>query len=300
MHGEKVNTEFLKAFYDNSSKYAFAFQMYMLTTRLYQMDESTRQADKENKLVFLDRGAVGDVLFALQNYKINNMNDLDMKVYKSVCTERLPKSLSERVNAVLYLDVAPRVCWYRMTTVRQREAENGVPPAYLDGIDSVYFHLLIDWLGSRKGGFHDMNIGPAPPVMIVRWNNFGCTRKVMEGLADLVEGKRASPTVSFTLDDVTILKESESKYDEIFTTQEQVDAAFQSLESENSLPFTSIAVDWSLQHNEAFRRVAMYVLAETGHVTFFGPSTAIETPTFNCPPKEAEASATSTTTSESN
>lgn len=43
VHGEKVNAVFLKAFYENLTQYAFAFQMYMLTTRLYQIDEASRQ-----------------------------------------------------------------------------------------------------------------------------------------------------------------------------------------------------------------------------------------------------------------
>ena len=34
------------------------------------MEESARQAQQEERLVFLDRGAVGDTLFAIQNYKV--------------------------------------------------------------------------------------------------------------------------------------------------------------------------------------------------------------------------------------
>jgi deoxyadenosine/deoxycytidine kinase len=55
---------------DAMNRYGFAFQMYMLTTRLYQMEESARQASQEGRCVFLDRGAVGDTLFALQSYKV--------------------------------------------------------------------------------------------------------------------------------------------------------------------------------------------------------------------------------------
>jgi hypothetical protein len=46
--------------------------MYMLTTRLYQLEESSRLAKTEDKMVFLDRGAVGDTLFALLNYQVGD------------------------------------------------------------------------------------------------------------------------------------------------------------------------------------------------------------------------------------
>jgi deoxyadenosine/deoxycytidine kinase len=289
VHGEKVNPVFLKAFYENSQQYAFAFQMYMLTTRLYQIDEAHRQADKEGKLVFLDRGAVGDVLFALQNFKIGNMNRADMAVYRSVCTERLPASLAERVNAVVFLDVEPEVCWYRMTTVRQREAEEGVPLSYLDGIDSVYFHLLVDWLAGRKGGFHDMNIGAAPPVMVVRWDKFGCSKDVMKDLYKLVCGQRASPTVAFTLDEAI----APGAVDLTVDTAEQALALYATLKETDSLlvadaetgalrPARTLAMRWGLEHTVAFRKVAMYVFSEQGSVVFYGQDTAVETPEYNC------------------
>lgn len=285
VHGEKVNNTFLKMFYDDPTTYAFAFQMYMLTTRIFQMDEAYRQSEKEGKLVFLDRGAVGDVLFALHNYNCGNMTESEMKVYESVTNERFPESLSEKVNAVLYLDVDPEQCWYRMTTVRQREAENGVPPTYLNGIDSVYFHLIIDWLGRRKGGFYDMNIGTPPPIMVARWNNFGCTRKVMGELADLVEGKRASPEVEFVTE---LSKESEQKSQFVVNTVEQLEALWDSLKQNNELlasdnvtPVGEIAIDWSLPHEAAFKRVSMAVLSNAGKITYFGESTTELTPKYN-------------------
>jgi len=292
VHGEKVNNEFLAVFYNNPVQYAFAFQMYMLTTRIYQMDEAYRQAKQENKFVLLDRGAVGDVLFALQNFKSNNISELEMKVYKSVCTERFPESLSDKVDCVLYLDVAPETCFYRMTTLRQRPAEEGVPVAYLDGIDEVYFHLFIDWLGSRKGGFYDMNIGRAPPVCVIRWNKFGCTRDVLEEIADTVDGIRKSPVVEFTEKEATELNAEE--YGRIFTTEAQLEEAYRELEEKDEITGcdTSILVDWSLPHKAAFRRVVMYTLSKCGKATFCGKSTLIQTPRYNCAEREPKEQST--------
>lgn len=116
--------------------------MYMLTTRLYQMDESARQASQEGRCVFLDRGAVGDTLFALQSYKSKSISDEEMTVYRSVCRERLPASLSDKVDIVLYLDVEPSECHRRMTSVRKRDAESVIRTSGQLSID--HLHWLTD------------------------------------------------------------------------------------------------------------------------------------------------------------
>ena len=47
-----------------------------------------------------------------------------MNVYRSVCRERLPASLSDRVDMLLYLDVEPTECHRRMNHLRKREEES--------------------------------------------------------------------------------------------------------------------------------------------------------------------------------
>jgi hypothetical protein len=87
--------------------------MYMLTTRLYQMAEAVRCAREAKQLALLDRGAVGDTLFALYNHAVHaprefvvqslslqrgDIDDEDMRVYASVCAERLPLRLASNVS----------------------------------------------------------------------------------------------------------------------------------------------------------------------------------------------------------
>jgi thymidine kinase/deoxynucleoside kinase len=198
--GEKVNNAFLKAFYANPKRFSFAFQMYMLTTRLYQMEESYRQARSEKRLCFLDRGAVGDTLFALLNHQLGSMDHGEMEIYRSVCRERLPASISDQVDMLIYLDVDPNECYRRMTMLRKRDSESTVPLAYLEEVDTCYFHLLMDWLGERKGTFHEMNIGTAPPALVLRWDRFGNVDQVASKILALRSGKRPTLSVRFQVE----------------------------------------------------------------------------------------------------
>jgi deoxyadenosine/deoxycytidine kinase len=102
-YGEHVNAAFLKAFYGapkrsrrrpapprliaiitvaaaEERRHAFAFQMYMLTTRLFQMQEAVRLAHEGKRTAVLDRSAVGDAVFAIQNHKVGHRSVLDLVI----------------------------------------------------------------------------------------------------------------------------------------------------------------------------------------------------------------------------
>jgi len=98
---------------------------------------------------------------------------------------------------LIYLDVDPNECFRRMTMLRKRDSESTVPLAYLEDVDTCYFHLIMDWLGERKGTFHEMNIGAAPPTLVLRWDRFGNVDQVAGKILALRSGKR--PTISVRL-----------------------------------------------------------------------------------------------------
>ena len=273
---ESINNDFLAAFYTNTKKYSFAFQMYMLTTRLYQMDESYRVAEKDDNLSLLDRGAVGDTVFALLNHQMGNMNDEEIQIYKSVCQQRMPASISERVDIVFYLDVSPSECHRRVTKERLNEAESGVPLSYLEAVDECYFHLLMDWFGNRKGSYHELNIGKPPRVIVLRWEQYGNARDAIKQIQALLHGQRQSPIVEFTIHRPTSHHEVL-----ILDTKDDIDARYELLKN-NNMPYEhddnnqtdTLYINWELKHDNAYRRIAMYFLSIQGKVVFYGHSTA--------------------------
>lgn len=269
--GEIVNNDFLGAFYSQPKKYGFAFQMYMLTTRLYQMQESARQAHDENRLCFLDRGAVGDSLFAILSHENGNMDDQDMMVYKSVCHERFPKTLSTNVDAVMYLDVDPLECHRRVLSVRKNKAEEGIPVEYLDSVDGCYFDLLMTWMGGRKGTKHDMNVGPPPKVLVLDWNKFGSTENALDELVKIVDGERPGPKVDFVDGNLT---PNNDNYMKCLDSREAIEVEYTRIKNLQERVTLApgrerVAVNWNLTRDNTFRRVVNYWLARDAHVHCF-------------------------------
>ena len=253
--GEQVNQDFLGKFYTQKAKYGFAFQMYMLTTRLYQMQEAARQAKQENRLVLLDRGAVGDSLFAIMNHQAKDIDDEEFHVYKSVCRERMPRSISDEVDVVLYLDVDPSICHHRLVEVRKHDAEAGVPLAYLEKVDETYFHLMVDWISKRSGTYYDMNIGTIPPFAVMRWDHYGEVDDALRVLDALRRGTRSQPTIQFVdpplNGDVALDTTSDMATMYAMIRDDKVPSDLNKV----------MYVNWSLPHDNAYRRVVMYLLS---------------------------------------
>lgn len=262
----------MAAFYTETKRFSFAFQMYMLTTRLYQMEEATRQAKQENRMVMLDRGAVGDTVFALLNHKMGNMDDTEFGIYKSVCRDRLPRSISDKVDIVLYLDVDPAECHRRVTGERKNDAEEGIPLSYLQAVDECYFHLMMDWMGGvdcKESEFIDTNVGAPPPLLVMTWERYGTPSMVLTELEKLVAKQRRVPSITFA-DDV----EDQTRLTLILNTEEEVNACYESLKQKGAaslfITTQNAVMNWQLEHSNAFRRVVFGLLSQCIDITFLG------------------------------
>jgi deoxyadenosine/deoxycytidine kinase len=272
---ETINNDFLAAFYTETKRYSFAFQMYMLTTRLYQMEEATRQAKQEGKMVMLDRGAVGDTVFAILNHTMGNMDDTEFGIYKSVCRDRLPRSISDKVDMVLYLDVDPDTCHRRVTGERKNDAEEGIPISYLRAVDECYFHLMMDWMGgvdAKQSEYIDHNCGTPPPLLVLSWDKYGTPSSVLAEVEKLVKKQRRVPTISFC-DDSCANTPPVSHTVEI-NSNEEMDRTYASLQEHGAatlfLTTQKAVIDWNLAHSNAYRRVVFAILSQCINVHFHG------------------------------
>ena len=230
---ERANETFLSAFYDDPKAFGFAFQMYMLTTRLYHLQEARRLASEQDYVVLLDRGAVGDTLFAHLGHKNQLLGDREIAIYQDECKRRMnQQSISSGVDILVYLHVHPAECWRRATKLRGNDSEKRIPLAYFESVDDEYFSMLLYFLaaGDRssvpqplKDRFANYNFGPAPKALVLDWNKFGSTEDVIDQVIDLHRGKRNAPLVHYTRDvgvlcDFYMLESSfaEGAYDQDF------------------------------------------------------------------------------------
>jgi deoxyadenosine/deoxycytidine kinase len=266
---EKINHEFLAEFYSNPKKWGFAFQGYILASRLFQLREAQRLAKNEHNTVILDRGAVGDSVFATLAHKMGNLSDDELRIYKSICRDSLPRTISSAVDIILYLDVSPKECYRRMSTLRKRSAEDGVPLTYLESLDTMYFDLLCQWLGNRREVLDDMNIGTIPTTIIIPWEVYGDANVVLTALMEAKEGKRKSPIVSFhSRDEWNSVKDIQkhNKRALIMDREEDIMLICSSTQLTPILPFSVLYVNWNLKHSEEYKRIVMKYLA-TAHTS---------------------------------
>jgi deoxyadenosine/deoxycytidine kinase len=280
---ETVDETFLAAFYNDTKRFAFAFQMYMLTTRLSQIQEASRLARLGHTSI-LDRGAVGDALFAIVHAKSGTLSPDEMSIYKAVCEARRPASLGTHVNALLYLDVDPVVCHARLKS-RGHTAEATVELDYLCRVDSAYFEMLIPWLaGLSTGDAQDLNMGSAPPWTVCQWDTFGDTNAVLDRLEALVSGMMSTPTVLFrkqppTSRNSVVAGSAETVTWSILDTHEEVARAHayaiinqkrDTSHIHESVDVPHVAMRWDITHSNVYRRTAMRCLAANGVLVFYG------------------------------
>ena len=287
-HAEKVNDVFLKTFYGDMKRFAFAFQTYMLATRLYQLDESDRQARQEKRMVLLDRGAIGDSIFAITAYKDKNLDETEFHTYRSVCNERLPTTLSSQVDMIVILDVDPRVTHERMSKVRKRDAEEGVPLSYLDALDNTQFQLVCTWLSGHVDTIHDTNLGQPPAILVVDWTSFGNTETILDLMVALRKAERKSPQIEFSSHPVSHWIPDESKSSTspeseknilVLKSNEDIDRVHQQIIDHTFKEVSFVVINWLLgdlrsgcggmYHSNSFRRIVMAFLAQTVKIIFY-------------------------------
>jgi len=152
---ENVNDAFLKLFYRDKARYAFAFQLHMYESRSNgtRLRINAAAATKECNVILLDRGIVGDFVFAVTNYITGAMTRNEMEVYMSLvqcnhiedCWQLLEGEYGTEESdwEFVYLHSDYRACRERVENKRKTCEKGVVDLWYYEVLEQVYFNALL-------------------------------------------------------------------------------------------------------------------------------------------------------------
>lgn len=132
---EPFNQLMLEQFLSDQKKYAYAFQLHMLSRR--QIDFALAQ--QHDSIDILDRSLCGDLCFAKLQHKYGNMSDDEMSIYQSVYDEFAPY----RPDTVIFLDVSVTTAMRRITK-RNRNGESAYDVDYIRDLHEMYERTITD------------------------------------------------------------------------------------------------------------------------------------------------------------
>lgn len=170
-HWENIKDEngknMIEKYYENSKKYAFAFQIMAFTTRLICLKNAIENAlnDDTNKnkniIIITERSLYTDCyVFAELSKKQNNIEDVCFQIYMQLFNEF---SLNYPVNAIIYIHTTPLICHERIRQ-RSRPGEDIISIDYLIQCHEeheIYIHTKME--NSNKieiDGTLDINASP--------------------------------------------------------------------------------------------------------------------------------------------
>ena len=126
----------LEKFLTNPVKYAYPFQLYMLTRRQVVFVQAIQQA-QQGKCCIIDRSLIGDLVFATLQYESQNITKEDYRVYKEVYDQ----FKEYEPDCIVYLD-APASKQAERIRIRNRNKEDAYDMGYLDNLNSTYLKTL--------------------------------------------------------------------------------------------------------------------------------------------------------------
>jgi deoxyadenosine/deoxycytidine kinase len=134
----------LQKFYQNPSKYSFAFQVLAFSSRLKLIKNAIESAPDTVTTIVMERSLDADrAIFAQMLHDDGQMEKCEFDIYKMMSDEAMQ---SFSADGILWLNVGPETCLERIH-VRDREGESGISLAYLEKCDMYHQQ----WLGADLG-----------------------------------------------------------------------------------------------------------------------------------------------------
>lgn len=128
---ETQNVNLLDQFYKDPKKYAYAFQHYVLLTRM-QKDRNARSSAKP--LQILERSIFSDrMVFVRAMHEAGFLGDLELSIYDSWFSMQIGQDRALTPDGFIYLKARPETCIKRLRH-RNRSEEAGVDEKYLENL----------------------------------------------------------------------------------------------------------------------------------------------------------------------
>ena len=146
------DNEYLQDFYEDTARYSFAMQIYLLNRRFQQHQEIIWRG----RPAIQDRTIYEDAIFAKMLSDTGLMEPRDYQTYLQLF--RNMSNFMCKPNVIIYLDVNPEESLQRVKQ-RQRGVETGITVEYLTALYDEYENFVTD-------------IGKVIPLIRVSWNEY--------------------------------------------------------------------------------------------------------------------------------
>ena len=141
---KKTSKNILQKFYENPTKYAFAFQIMAFHTRQKIIQEAIINADYSVETIVMERSLDADHrIFANMLHEQGHMEDLEYQIYCYASQAGLKRF---GVSGIIWLQVEPEEC-YRRIQNRNRKGESDISMDYLRKCEECHK----EWLGADLG-----------------------------------------------------------------------------------------------------------------------------------------------------
>ena len=140
---DKEGKNLLERFYEDQTKYSFAFQMNSFISRANKIVEARNS--EELDVIFVERSVFTDKFaFADNCYESGKMNDIEYEIYNTWHTT-LVNYFELKSFGFIYLKTTPEVSHSRINK-RLRQGEEGIPIEYLSALNKRHD----DWLSKEE------------------------------------------------------------------------------------------------------------------------------------------------------
>jgi len=143
---DKKGKNMLQKYYENPTKYAFAFQIMAFQTRLQLLKDTLDYIDDEVTTIVMERSLDADFhIFAKMLSEEGLMEDVEFEIYKGMSAEALKEY---GVDGIIWLDTDYEECYERVQKRSREGEENGkISLKYLAKCHEYH----VEWLGADMG-----------------------------------------------------------------------------------------------------------------------------------------------------